>query len=125
MRNAPQLLECSYPIHLAPHPFIVPFFHRCSAMLQFEKTHEAGESRFLAMNPDGTYKGNLIADAQIMVANAILEGNITNSPGLQVSGVNSINQHIIWWARGVGPESKVYKPRYRCNGDSMHHVIKE
>lgn len=93
-------------------------------MLQFEKTHESGESRFLAMNPDGTYKGNLIADAQIMVANAILEANITDSPGLQVSGVNSINRHIIWWARGVGPESRVYTPRYRCNGDSMHHVIK-
>ncbi|KAG7337206.1 hypothetical protein IV203_013850 [Nitzschia inconspicua] len=94
------------------------------AVFQFEKTFETGESRFLAINSDGTYKGNIVADAQVMVANAILENNITDSPGLQVGPVNSINEKIIRWAKGVGENDKVYTPKYRCNGDSMHHVVK-
>merc|ERR1712165_492811 len=56
----------------------------------------------LAINKDGTYKGNVVADMQVMVAKAIMDG-------------------IINWASS-GTEK--YEPKYRCNGDSMHHVSK-
>jgi hypothetical protein len=93
-------------------------------MLQFEKTFESTTSRFLARNEDGTYKGNVVADAQIMVANAVLENKLNYSDKLQINAVNSIDRIIVLWANGIDENSKVYSPKYRCNGDSMHHVIK-
>jgi hypothetical protein len=96
----------------------------CRAILQFEKTFESSSSRHLAINEDGTYKGNVVADAQIMVANAALERNLTYTDELQISSVNSIELTIILWANGFDDNFKVYTPKYRCNGDSMHHVIK-
>lgn len=105
--------------HVSPSVCLKTF----RAVLQFEKTFGSAEHLLLA-NKDGSYKGNVVADAQIMVANAILEKNITHSDALQIGGVNHINQNIIFWAMGVAEEEKVYTPRFRCNGDSMHHVIK-
>jgi hypothetical protein len=93
-------------------------------MLQFEKTFESSSSRYLAINEDGTYKGNVVADAQIMLANAVLDMNITNTDALQIGPVNSIDHTIVFWANGIDKAFKVYTPKYRCNGDSMHHVIK-
>jgi hypothetical protein len=93
-------------------------------MLQFEKTFESSASRYLAINEDGTYKGNVVADAQIMVANAVLEKNLTYTDALQIGPVNSIDRTIVVWASGIDENFKVYTPKYRCNGDSMHHVIK-
>jgi len=71
----------------------------------------------IAMNDDGTYKGNVVSDMQIMVAYAIKLEVLANTPELQ-TGVNSINDAIIDWA---GSGTDVYTPAYRCNGDSMHH----
>jgi hypothetical protein len=93
-------------------------------MLQFEKTFETSTSRYLAINEDGTYRGNVVADAQIMVASAVLEKNLTYTDGLQIGPVNSIDLTIVLWANGIDEKFKVYTPKYRCNGDSMHHVIK-
>jgi hypothetical protein len=74
----------------------------------------------IAMNDDYTYRGNVVADMQIMVAKAILDGKIQSTPQLQTA-VNSIDETIIQWAsRSDGR----YEPQYRCNGDSMHHVGK-
>jgi hypothetical protein len=74
----------------------------------------------IAINNDGTYKGNVVADMQIMVAKAIIDGKIKNTPQLQTS-VNSLDQTIISWASS---STYTYKPKYRCNGDTMHHVVK-
>ncbi len=74
----------------------------------------------IAINEDGTYKGNVVADMQIMVAKAIQENILENTPQLQTF-VNSINTTIIEWASSG---TATFEPRYRCNGDSMHHVNK-
>ena len=74
----------------------------------------------IAMNDDGTYKGNVIADMQIMVAKAIHEGVLQDKPLLQ-TGVNTIDPEIIKWAES---SDEVLYPKFRCNGDSMHHVVK-
>ncbi len=74
----------------------------------------------IAINDDGTYKGNVVADMQIMVAKAIHDNVLQNTPQLQTL-VNSINPKIINWA-STGTE--IYTPKFRCNGDSMHHVNK-
>jgi len=78
------------------------------------------DSTPIAINRDGTYKGNVVADLQIMVAKAILDGDLANRPQAQ-TGVNTINPNIVAWAESG---STVYVPSYRCNGDSMHHVSK-
>mmetsp|Transcript_5475 Transcript_5475/g.8143 ORF Transcript_5475/g.8143 Transcript_5475/m.8143 type:complete len:733 (+) Transcript_5475:32-2230(+) len=74
----------------------------------------------IAMESDGTYKGNVVADMQIMVAKAINEDVIEDSAQLQTV-VNSIDETIIGWASS---SNLTYQPKYRCNGDSMHHVNK-
>ena len=74
----------------------------------------------IAINKDGTYKGNIVADIQIMVAKAIIDGVIQRTPQLQTV-VNSLDETIIDWASS---SDGVYEPKYRCNGDSMHHVTK-
>jgi hypothetical protein len=85
----------------------------------FQLTNSSSGSG-IAINNDGTYKGNIVADMQIMVAKAINDGDIENTPQLQTA-VNSIDSTIIDWASS---SDIVYEPRYRCNGDSMHHVVK-
>jgi len=74
----------------------------------------------IAINNDGTYKGNVVADLQIMVAKAIKDDFLADRPEAQ-TGVNTISDEIINWAESG---SDVYVPSYRCNGDSMHHVSK-
>ena len=74
----------------------------------------------IAINEDGTYKGNVVADMQIMVAKAIHEGLLVDTVQLQTM-VNTINPTIVNWASSG---TEVYEPQYRCNGDSMHHVSK-
>lgn len=74
----------------------------------------------IAINEDGTYRGNIVADMQIMVAKAIMDGTIQDSPQLQTV-VNSLDATIIDWASS---SDAIYEPQYRCNGDSMHHVVK-
>ena len=89
------------------------------AVFQWVKTFDDVDP-YLAIAHDGTYKGNVVADMQIMVAKAILQGVIPNVPERQTN-VNSITSDIIAWAESG---TTVYEPAYRCNGDSMHHVVK-
>jgi hypothetical protein len=85
----------------------------------------------MALNrTDGTYKGNVVADAQIMTAKAILDGTLDSSgsnPSL-LTNINTIPQSIVAWAEGIPfgspPTKPKYTPSYRCHGDIMHHVIK-
>lgn len=77
------------------------------------------DNKPLAINTDGTYRRNVVADLQIMIANALVEGEITITADLQ--SVSTIDKEIIDWASS---NSGVFSPKYRCNGDSMHHVSK-
>lgn len=74
----------------------------------------------ISRNKNGTYRGNVVADMQIMVAKAIQDGVLKNSPLLQTT-VNSIDKAMIEWAQSSALK---YTPKYRCNGDSMHHFNK-
>ncbi|GFH61539.1 hypothetical protein CTEN210_18015 [Chaetoceros tenuissimus] len=88
------------------------------AMLQLIKS--TSEDKFLAINDDGTYKRNPVADMQIMTAAAIQQGLLVNDPLLQTV-VNTISPSIVEWASS---SNNILTPHYRCNGDSMHHTIK-
>jgi hypothetical protein len=91
------------------------------AVLQFVNAMNPYNKYSLAIDASGRYQGNIISDAQIMVSNAILDGTLADGvPELQVEP-NTIPQKIIDWA--MDPEA-IYTPRYRCNGDSMHHCVK-
>ncbi len=85
------------------------------AVFQTVKTFD-DENPYLAMDANGRYQGNVVADMQMIVAQAILDGTLTNAPSRQI-GPNSINQEICDWAK----DGTVLTPQYVCNGDSMHH----
>eukprot|EP00977_Amphora_coffeiformis_P029102 scaffold38788_cov221-Amphora_coffeaeformis.AAC.2 len=87
------------------------------AVLQWVDTVDG---KGLALHDDGTYKGNVVADMQIMVAKAIHEKVLTDSDLLQ-TGVNTLDPSIVAWAES---SNATFEPKYRCNGDSMHHVAK-
>ena len=61
------------------------------AVFQFIR---ASDRHLISINSNGTYKGNVVADMQIMVAKAILDGTLQNTPELQTT-VNSIDETII------------------------------
>lgn len=78
------------------------------------------EGKGTAMSDDGRYRGNVVADMQIMVAKAIHDRVLEDTPLLQ-TGVNAIDPEVVAWAESG---RTVLSPQFRCNGDSMHHVIK-
>ncbi|KAL7519875.1 hypothetical protein ACHAWX_004632 [Stephanocyclus meneghinianus] len=77
-------------------------------------------NEWMACDKGMRYKGNIITDAQLMVAKAIHNGVLQDSPLLQTN-VSSISKDLIRWAENP---DKVFKPHFRCNGDIMHHVVK-
>ena len=85
------------------------------SVFQTVKTFDS-ENPFLAMDANGRYQGNVVADMQMIVAQAILDGTLTDAPSRQV-GPNSIGSDIISWAK----DGTVLTPQLVCNGDSMHH----
>jgi hypothetical protein len=90
------------------------------AILQF---YNASDETYIGVDEAAgryTYTGNVNLDAQIMVAKAINEGSLGDSSILQ-RNVNSVGLPLIKWAEGNNP---FFTPKFRCNGDSMHHVIK-
>ena len=88
------------------------------AVLQFVKSTEP--NGFLAINSDGTYRRNPVADMQMMTAHAIQIGVLEHSSALQTI-VNTISPTLVAWAQS---SDAVFDPEYRCNGDSMHHTVK-
>lgn len=76
------------------------------------------DGKGIALNEDRTYKRNVVADMQIMVARAIHDGTLTDSDLLQ-TGINTIDPSVVAWAESA---NATFKAKYRCNGDSMHHV---
>lgn len=87
------------------------------AMIQFINTLT---NEWIATNSDMQYTGNIVADAQIMVAKAIHDSLLQDTPLLQTQA-NSIAAEIVEWAEDP---TIVFDPDFRCNGDSMHHVVK-
>jgi hypothetical protein len=88
------------------------------AVFQTIKTFDSYDP-YLSIDAAGNYISNVVADMQLIVAQAILDGTLSDMPEQQI-GPNSINQGLINWARNGGQMT----PQYVCNGDSMHHVIK-
>ena len=89
------------------------------AVLQLISTYDEHNPQ-RAINENGDYQGNVVSDLQMMVANAINEGVIPDDWDHMQTSINTISQLQVDWAKGDGP----YVPEYRCNGDSMYHVIK-
>ena len=97
------------------------------AVFQFFDTYA---NTGLAMKlTDATYRGNVLADAQIMTAAAIHEGLFDNdSDPYYLTHLNTITPNIVTWAKGVPTTTgsrtvpPIYIPKYRCHGDAMHHV---
>lgn len=66
-----------------------------------------------------TYTGNANLDAQIMIGKAVNQGLLGDN--VLQTNVNSVSLPLIDWAEG---NNSLFAPSFRCNGDSMHHVIK-
>jgi hypothetical protein len=93
-------------------------------VLQFE---DAFYNRDMALNrSDGSYTGNVVSDAQIMVAKAINERSFPRNLVSLQTRLNRIPAWIIQWAEGVPVMNRKPKqiPKYRCHGDSMDHFVK-
>lgn len=76
-------------------------------------------------NTQFTYKGNVLANAQAIVAKAALAGEFSNS-FLDISRLN-ITEDIIKWIEGdEGLAVSLFDDEsdYLCNGDTMFHVNK-
>ena len=89
------------------------------SVFQTIKSDSMSSDPYLSINAAGKYIGNVVADMQLIIAQAVLDGTLTNLPAAQI-GPNSITQDLIDWARNGG----TLTPKYICNGDSMHHVMK-
>ena len=89
------------------------------SVFQTIKSSDSVDNPYLSIDAAGKYIGNVVANMQLIVAQAVLDGTLTNFPAAQI-GPNSITQDLIDWARNGG----TLTPKYICNGDSMHHVMK-
>ncbi len=91
------------------------------AVFQTVKTfNDEGTGTELAMDSNGVYKRNVVSNMQIIVAHAIMNGDLPAIPERQ-TGPNSIDQSIVEWAK----YGTSLNGAYVCNGDSMHHGTSE
>lgn len=80
------------------------------------KTYGDPANRFtLAIDEDGHYVPGVVANAQFIVAQSILDGTLSDSPELQTV-LNTITQGLLNW---VQSSDGVYEPKFVCGGDSM------
>ena len=90
------------------------------AVLQF---YNALDEAYIGMDETETgtytYTGNAILDAQIMIGKALNQGLLGDN--ILQKSVNSVSLPLIEWAEG---NNSTFAPSFRCNGDSMHHVVK-
>ena len=87
------------------------------SIFQFKDTFT---KKGMSMYEDGRYMGNVVADMQIFVAQAIHDGTFPDDHPILQTAQNTISEDMVEWATS----GKSYTPYYRCNGDSMHHVGK-
>lgn len=90
------------------------------AVAQF---YDALDEVYIGMNETSgqyTYIGNANLNAQLMVGKAL---NTIQGLGDNIlqTNVNTVDKALIAWAEGTNPS---FAPKFRCNGDSMHHVVK-
>jgi len=67
------------------------------------------------------YTGNAVLNAQLITAKAIITTSIFKDDPRNQINVNTIGFPLLDWAQGTNP---TFVHKFRCNGDSMHHVIK-
>lgn len=100
------------------------------AILQLLNTHD-GQMLTISSEDESEaeYTGNVVANAQLLVAKAIHSGEFVDS-ALDTSR-NSIRCEVVAWAEAGGtaaPEAKLSNlleyGGWQCNGDSMAHVQK-
>ena len=92
----------------------------------FQTQNVDADGKKLTINDDGTYKSNVVADAQALVASAILAGV---NFGHLATHRNSISQNTLDWIAGTKQLTTdigggVALGTYSLNGDSMFHVNK-
>lgn len=76
----------------------------------------------ITTSADGSYAGNVVANAQALVAKAVWKGDFANS-SLDISRTN-ITPEVLDWVEGRAATWTQDTQRYLCNGDSMFHVNK-
>ncbi|MCB1118785.1 MAG: right-handed parallel beta-helix repeat-containing protein [Chlamydiia bacterium] len=94
------------------------------AVFQIQNLHPDTQLPLTLSNPTGRYQGNVVANAQALVAKAALNGDFNSAP-LDISRLN-ISQDVIDWIEQQTPLSTLLAKTggYYCNGDSMFHVNK-
>lgn len=102
------------------------------AVFQIKNTHplDASVPVTLSSLDDSVarYTGNVVANAQLLVAKAALQGAFAATRELDVSRL-SIGADIVQWAESGAPLDTLFAGAgavdgYVCNGDSMFHVNK-
>ncbi|MFK7885287.1 MAG: hypothetical protein AB8G16_00350 [Gammaproteobacteria bacterium] len=88
----------------------------------FQTRNRAPDGRRLTINDAGDYTGNVVADAQAVVAKAIHAGLFEGAP-LNVTR-NAISTEVLAWVEGDSLPDPNDANRFVCNGDSMFHVNK-
>ena len=71
------------------------------SVFQTIKSDSMSSDPYLSIDAAGKYIGNVVADMQLIVAQAVIDGTLTNLPAAQI-GPNSITQDVIDWARNGG-----------------------
>lgn len=92
----------------------------------FQSQNIDADGNLITINSDGSYKGNVVSNAQLAITNYLLLGN--SLPNLDTSR-NNISQHLLDFAKGDKTLHSVLNSglslgTYTYNGDSMFHVIK-
>jgi hypothetical protein len=95
------------------------------AVFQLLNTHPDIPGKTITIDADGRYVGNVVANAQLLVAKAAHKGEFSGS-NLDVSRLN-MTPALVDWAES-GRDLWSFAPKgsdnYLCNGDSMFHVNK-
>jgi hypothetical protein len=90
------------------------------AVFQTQNRDQYGQP--ITTSTDGGYVGNVVADAQALVAKAAWAGEFADSR-LDISRI-SITPEVLDWVEGRAATWTQDTQRFLCNGDSMFHVNK-
>lgn len=104
-----------------------PVLDPVGAVFQIKNLSPDGQPVTLtSLNPEkAQYKGNVVANAQALVAKAVLQGLFAKSP-VDVTRSNISSDIIDWIEHQTALSTLIPKPEsgFLCNGDSMFHVNK-
>ncbi len=96
------------------------------AVVQVLNTHPDDPGKTITIDAQGRYVGNVVANAQLLVAKANHAGEFAAAPHLDISRLNIMPSLVDWAEDGTSLWSLAPKGsgNYLCNGDSMFHVNK-